>query len=202
MTNLYKTRSGIYVAPATPLWIIFSLAIVCLAAAILWSSTGEATAQATPSRIGVVDFQRILGDSAPGKVSVAKLSAMQQDRFNKAKQMNDEITRLEASSTNPALTPAQRNTFGQQLTDKQVALKRFAEDAETELRTARVRELQTLQERLRPVIDSMGKEMGMAALFDKQEAGIIYSNDAIDITNTVIVRFNAAAPPPAAPPRP
>jgi len=201
MTSLHKTRNGIYVAPATPLWIIFSLATVCLAAAILWSSTGEATAQATPSRIGVVDFQRILSDSVPGKASVAKLSAMQQDRLNKAKQMNDEIARLEANMQNPALTAAQRNTFGQQLTEKQVALKRFAEDVEKELRTARTGEFQTLQSRIKPVIDSIGREMGMAAIFDKYEAGLIYANDSIDVTNTVITRFNAA-PPPAAAPRP
>jgi Skp family chaperone for outer membrane proteins len=175
------------------------MAIVCLAAGILWSSTGEATAQASPSRIGVVDFQKILTESAPGKASVARLTALQRDRLTKAKQLNDELQRLETSLNNPALSPAQRNTIGQQMTDKQVAIKRFAEDAEKEIGSARVRELQTLQERLRPVIDSMGKEMGMAALFDKQESGIIYSNDAIDITNTVIVRFNAA---PAPAPRP
>jgi Skp family chaperone for outer membrane proteins len=199
MRILHTNRNGIYVAPAIPLWVIFPLAIVCLAAGILWSSTGEATAQATPSRIGVVDFQRILSDSAPGKASVAKLTALQQDRLNKAKQMNDEITRLEANLKNPALSAAQRNTLGQQLTDKQVALKRFAEDVEKELRTARTGELQTLQSRIKPVIDSIGKEMGMAAIFDKFESGLVYSNDAIDVTNTVITRFNAAAPPPAAP---
>ena len=198
MRNLHTTRKGIYVAPAIPLWVIFPLAIVCLAAGILWSSPREATAQATPARIGVVDFQRILRDSAPGKASVAKLGALQQDRFNKAKQMNDELTRLEANLKNPALSAAQRNTLGQQLTDKQVAMKRFAEDAEKDLGKARLSELQTLQSRIKPVIDSLGKEMGMAAIFDKFESGLIYSNDAIDLTNALIVRFNAA-PAPAAP---
>ena len=198
MRNLLKIKTGIYVAPAIPLWVIFPLAIVCVAAGILWSSTGEATAQAIPSRIGVVDFQKILSGSAPGKASVAKLSALQQDRLNKAKQMTDELTRLEANLKNPALTAAQRSTLGQQLTDKQVAMKRFAEDAETDLRTARQSELQSLQARIKPVIDTIGREMGMAAIFDKYESGLIYSNDAIDLTNTLIVRFNAA-PVPAAP---
>lgn len=200
MRILHTTRNNILVAPAIPLWVIFPLAVVCLTAGILWSSTGEATAQATPSRIGMVDFQKILTESAPGKASVAKLTALQRDRLTKAKQMNDEVQRLEASLNNRALGPAQRNNIEQQLTEKQVAIKRFAEDAEKEIGSARVRELQTLQERLRPVIESMGREMGMAALFDKQESGIIYSNAAIDITNTVIVRFNAA-PAPAAPPQ-
>ncbi|HYJ85267.1 MAG TPA: OmpH family outer membrane protein [Pyrinomonadaceae bacterium] len=199
MRILYTTRNSLLAGPAIPLWVILPMATVCLAAGIVWSSTGEATAQAIPSRIGVIDFQKILTESASGKASVARLTGLQRDRLTKAKQMNDELKRVETSLNNPALSPAQRNTIGQQMTEKQVAIKRFAEDAEKEIGSARVRELQTLQERLRPVIESMGKEMGMAALFDKQESGIIYSNVAIDITNTVIVRFNAA---PAPAPRP
>ncbi len=198
MRNLHTTRKGFSDAPAIPLWVIFPLAILSLAAGILWSITGEATAQATPSRIAVVDFQKVLSESVPGKASVAKLTALQQDRLNKAKQMNDEMQRLDASLKNPALTPAQRNTIGQQLETKQVGIKRFAEDAEAELTAVRGRELQSLQTRIRPVIDSVGKEMGMAAIFDKYESGLIYTNDAIDLTNTVITRFNAA-PVPAAP---
>jgi outer membrane protein len=201
MRILHPTRNGDFDAPAIPLWVVFPIAVVCLAAGILSSATGEATAQATPSRIGVVDFQKVLRESAPGKASVAKLTALQEDRFNKAKQMNEEMRKLDTNLKNPALTAAQRSTIEQQLAEKQVAIKRFAEDADKEIGTARGRELQNLQTRIKPVIDSMGKEMGMAAIFNKYESGLIYANDAIDITNTVIVRFNAAAPPPAAAPR-
>jgi Skp family chaperone for outer membrane proteins len=199
MSNLHTTRKGLFLAPAIPLWVIFPLAILCLAAGTSWWSTGKATAQATPARIAVVDFQKLLTESVPGKASVSKLTALQQDRLNKAKQLNDEMQKLDASLKNPALTPAQRNTIGQQLEAKQVGIKRFAEDAEAELVALRGRELQSLQARIRPVINSIGKEMGMAAIFDKYESGLIYTNDAIDLTNTVIVRFNAAPAPPAAP---
>ncbi|MEK6282447.1 MAG: OmpH family outer membrane protein [Acidobacteriota bacterium] len=181
-------------APAVPLWMVFSLAIVCLGAWVLWSDPGAATAQATPSRIGVLDFQRILRESVPGKASVGKLTALQEDKLAKAKVMNEEMRRLDNDSKNPALTAAQRNTAAQRLAEKQLAVKRFAEDADKEIGTTRDRELQSLQARIKPVIDSVGREMGMAAIFNKYESGLIYTNDAIDITNTVIVRFNAASP--------
>ena len=42
--------------------------------------------------------------------------------------------------------------------------------------------------------------MGLAAIFNKFESGLVYASDAIDITDTVIKRFNDAAP--AAAPRP
>jgi Skp family chaperone for outer membrane proteins len=117
----------------------------------------------------------------------------------RAKALNDELRKLDTDLKNPALTPAQRNPLQQRLAEKQIAIKRFAEDADKEIGTARDRELLALQARLKPVIDSAGREMGMAAIFNKFESGLIYAHDAIDITNTVIVRFNASPNPPAPP---
>ncbi|MGZ8797026.1 MAG: OmpH family outer membrane protein, partial [Thermoanaerobaculia bacterium] len=64
----------------------------------------------------------------------------------------------------------------------------------------RDRELQALEARIKPIIDGIGKEMGLAAIFNKFESGLVYASDAIDITDTVIKRFNenAAGPAPAA----
>lgn len=186
-------------SPTITIWIGVALALVGLTASILWANTTAATAQAVPTRIGVVDFQKILTESVPGKASITTLNALQADRVAKAKVMNDELRKLDSDSKNPALTPAQRNASQQRLDEKQIAIKRFAEDAEKDINTARARELQTLQNRLRPVIDSVGREMGMAAIFNKYESGLIYANEAIDMTNTVIVRFNSSPNPPAPP---
>lgn len=199
MSNLKFSRTRNIQTPTVLAWMGMALALVGLTASILWANTTAATAQAVPTRIGVVDFQKILTESVPGKASIATLNALQADRVAKAKVMNDELRKLDSDSKNPALTPAQRNASQQRLDEKQIAIKRFAEDAEKDINTARARELQTLQNRLRPVIDSVGREMGMAAIFNKYESGLIYANEAIDITNTVIVRFNSSPNPPAPP---
>ena len=63
--------------------------------------------------------------------------------------------------------------------------------------------LQDLEAKIKPVIDAVGKEMGLAAIFNKFESGLVYASDAIDITDTVIKRFSdTAAPAPAAPKKP
>jgi outer membrane protein len=182
--------------PASLVW-LGMMTLVGLFAWILWANTTPATAQAVPTRIGVVDFQKVLTESAPGKASLAKLSALQNDRIAKAKALNDEMRKLDTDAKNPALTPAQRSTAEQRLAEKQIAIKRFAEDADKEIGTARDRELVALQGRLKPIIDTVGREMTMAAIFNKFESGLIYANDAIDITNAIITRFNASPTPPA-----
>ena len=57
---------------------------------------------------------------------------------------------------------------------------------------ARDKELLTLENKIKPVIDQLGKEMGLAAILNKFESGLVYASDAIDITDTVIKRFNDA----------
>ena len=54
--------------------------------------------------------------------------------------------------------------------------------------------------KIMPVVDQIGKEMGLAAIFNKFESGLIYASDAIDITDVVIKRFNDAQGAPAAQP--
>src|SRR5688572_9014593 len=147
---ILSPRNRQIAVPASLVW-FGVLTLVGVSAWTLWANTTPAAAQAVPTRIGVVDFQKVLTESAPGKASLAKLSALQNDRIAKAKAMNDEMRKLDTDVKNPALTPAQRNTAQQRLAEKQIAIKRFAEDADKEIGTARERELVALQGRLKPV---------------------------------------------------
>ncbi len=45
-----------------------------------------------------------------------------------------------------------------------------------------------------PVINQVGKELGYNMIFRKFESGLIYADDALDITTQVIQRLDAAAP--------
>ncbi len=57
-----------------------------------------------------------------------------------------------------------------------------------------------LNQKIMPVVDQIGKEMGLAAIFNKFESGLIYASEAIDITDVVIKRFNDTQGAPAAQP--
>src|SRR6202008_3788412 len=79
-----------------------------------------------------------------------------------------------------------------QISDKKIAQQRYAQDAAREVGEARDRELQALEAKIHPVIDQIGKEMGLAMIFNKFESGLVYASDAIDITDSVITKFNSA----------
>jgi outer membrane protein len=157
-------------------------------------------AQNTPARVAVIDVQKVLTQSTTGKAAYEKLKTMQEERVAKAKQLDEDARKLDAEITTKRISLSEDKLaeMAKQLADKKIAIQRYAQDADREIGEARDRELQALEARIKPVIDGIGKEMGLAAIFNKFESGLVYASEAIDITETVIQRFNAAPAPAAA----
>jgi len=161
----------------------------------------------TQGRLAVIDVQRVLNTSVAGKAAQEKLKKLQEDKVARANKMQDDMKALdtEINTKKLSLSEDKLADLQKQLADKQVALQRFGQDADKELGDARDKELLALENRIKPVIDQIGKEMGLAVIFNKFESGLVYASDAIDITDTVIKRFNDSvaennATPPAAQP--
>ena len=157
---------------------------------------------AAPARFAVIDVQRVLGTSTAGKAAQERLKKLNEDKAARAQKMQDDLNALTTDINNKKLSLSEDKLadMQKQVADKQVALQRFGQDAERDLGEARDRELADLEAKIKPVIDAIGKEMGLAAIFNKFESGLVYASDAIDITDTVIKRFNeapVAAPAPA-----
>ena len=149
---------------------------------------------AAPSRVAVIDVQKVLTQSSAGKTAYERLKKMQDERIARAQKMDDEIKTLEndLNTKKMSLSEEKVNDITKQISDKKIAEQRYAQDADREVGEARDRELQALEAKIKPVIDQIGKEMGLAMIFNKFESGLVYASDAIDITEMVIKRFNDA----------
>ena len=154
-----------------------------------------ALAQNTPARVAVIDVQKVLATSTAGKAAYERLKKMQEERVAKAKAMEEELRKLETelSTKRLSLSEDKVTELGKQINDRKIAMQRFAQDADREVGEARDRALLELENKIKPVIDALGKEMGLAAIFNKFESGLVYASEAIDLTDTVITKFNAAA---------
>lgn len=163
---------------------LVSLAMATLAAPLF--------AQSAPARVAVIDVNKVLMSSAPGKAAYERLKKMQDERIAKAQAMNDEIAKLDndMNTKKLSLSEDKLNEMAKQISDKKIAAQRYAQDADREVGEARDKTLLELENKIKPVIDSIGKEMGLAAIFNKFESGLVYASDAIDITDTVVKRFN------------
>ena len=179
------------------LWLL----VVAAVSAVVWTlAVRPGSAQPIPTRIGVIDVQRVLGQSTTGRAATAKIKQLQESSMSRAKVLEEELRKLNTDLSAAGVTPARRAQLEGQIADKRIAMQRFAEDADKEIGTTRDRELLALEMRIKPIVDAVGKEMQLAVIFNKFESGLVYANPSLDITDTVITRFNTAAP--AAPARP
>lgn len=147
-----------------------------------------------PTRVAVINVQRVLLESNQGKVAREKLEKVALQKQEKAQAMRTEIENLEKEISTKRLSLSQDKLeeMTKAYDEKKISLQRFAQDADRELKTEEQKTLIELEKSIRPVIDQIGKEMGFALIFNKLEAGLVYASDAVEITDMVIKRYNDA----------
>lgn len=154
------------------------------------------TAAASGMKIAVIDTERILLTSNTGKKALADLKKLQEAKEAEARTKQQEIKDLQAKLADGRLSLAQDklSEMEKQLETKLVALRRFQEDANAELGKVRDQVLAGIDQKVMPVINQVGKELGYTLIFRKFESGLIYADEAIDITASIIQRLDGAAP--------
>ncbi len=144
--------------------------------------------------IAVIDVQRVVTESDPGKQALQKLKALQDAKIDEGRSLQQNLSGLQEQMAKQRFTLSEERLaeMSKQLEDGQIALQRFQDDAERELDEARRRELGGLEGRIIPVINQVGTERGYTLIFNKFQSGLVYADDTVDITDEVIRRFNTA----------
>jgi outer membrane protein len=166
----------------------------------VWSVvlTGLAIAAAVPAaaeiKIAVIDVQRVVAESDPGKGSLQKLKVLQDQKLEQGKGVQQAMDALrdQYNKQRFTLSDEKLRDLEKQIEDKGIELKRFQDDAARELDEARRRELDALEQKIMPLINLIGKERGLTLIFNKFQSGLVYADETTDITDEVIRRFNTS----------
>lgn len=183
------------------------------AAAVGFAQTGATVpAAAAPApaagaapQIAIIQAQRLALESAPGKEAYArlkKLSDQKKDELDRAeKDARDLVQKL--NDQGQSMPEDKRDALSKQADDKQKQWKRMQEDAQRDLQDAERKEMAALENRIGPIVKDYFRERRFAVVLDAR-AGIVYADEAVDVTDEVLKRINTtvALPPkpPAAPP--
>ena len=176
--------------------LILGLALAAAPFLVAAPAPAQQTAAASGIKIAVIDTERILLNSQTGKKALADLKKLQEQKENEAKTKQQEIKDLQAKLSDGRLSLAQDKLgeMEKQLEEKLVNLRRFQEDANAELGKKRDQVLASIDQKVMPVINQVGKELGYTLIFRKFESGLIYADEAVDITASIIQRLDGAAP--------
>jgi len=142
------------------------------------------------AKIGIVDFQRILGVSKAGKLAQANISRqgkeMEADLKNKGneiKELKDKIDR-EALVMSKETREEKEREFRIKLNDIKTLEKKYM----TQLKTIEAKLVKQMQKDVFEIVNDIGKKEGYLLILNK--VGVVYAPDTIDITDQVIQKYN------------
>lgn len=175
-------------------------------AASLAAVAAAQSAPASPSvRVAVIDVERLVRDSALGKEAFGRVKKISDDKKAENDRLQKELRDIEQKLANQgqSLSDEKREQLQKQYNEKSIDYKSFQEKASRDLDQAQKKELADLERRVFPIISQLGKERGYTLIFNKFQSGLVFADDAADITEDVLKRFNTTvAVPPAAAAKP
>lgn len=145
-------------------------------------------------KIGVVNSQDVLEKSAEGKKVMAQLQSRDSKAQADIAKLDEDIRTLETRLNTQRLTLTQEALMNMQadLDRKRTERKRFIEDQGSDLNALQISLFGRIQNELLPIIEQIGVEKNLDLIFDLQRSGAIYFNPAIDLTNEVILKYDAS----------
>lgn len=144
--------------------------------------------------VAVIDVQRVVTESDPGKEALGQLKSLQDAKLEEGRRVQTELDALRDQFTKQRFTLSEEKLaeLNKQIEDKGIALRRFQDDAQRELEDARRKALDGLELKIMPIIEAIGREQGLTLIFNKFQSGLVYADETVDITNDVIRRFNTS----------
>jgi len=171
---------------------MFRLTIrVAMLAVITMAMAMPAAAQ---SKIAVIDVQRVVTESDPGKEVMQNLRVLSDAKAQEGQALQQKMAALQDQFNKQRFTVSEQRQaeMSKEIEDIQIEIRRFQDDAQRELQEAQRRELGGLEERILPIINQVGVTEGYTLIFNKFQSGLVYADEAVDVTDRVIQMFNTA----------
>ncbi|HWP99652.1 MAG TPA: OmpH family outer membrane protein [Vicinamibacterales bacterium] len=152
------------------------------------------------AKIAYVRLQVVAQNSAEGKAASAKIDELRKKKeaelAEKNKQLQAAQQKLVQSGT--VLSDQARSQLEKEIDRMQREIQFAQQNAQAEIQDL-TQELQQefFQKKLLPVIGQIGQERNLHVIFSDIDAGILWADAALDVTNEVIRRLDAAMKPAA-----
>jgi Skp family chaperone for outer membrane proteins len=159
-------------------------------AALATPAAVHAQTEGSASKFGVFNADRVLAESQVGAQALAQLEQLRNQRVTELQAQQDELNMLRQQAL--AATGLEANQLQRQLEDKGLQLQRLQEDVQQELAIRQQELTQGIIQRVSEIIDEIGQAESYTMIFNSVQSGLVYVDEAVDITPAIIARLDAA----------
>lgn len=144
-------------------------------------------------KIGFVDLQQVISQSKRGQAARAEVAAEASRKQKEVDAREEEIKKLEAElqKHSAILSDQARKEKEELIRQKLRDLRRTAEDFNRDLAKREGELVNELLKEISAVVQEYGKEKGYMLILERQQAGVLYSGQGVDLTQEIIQRFDA-----------
>jgi outer membrane protein len=163
------------------------LLLVGLAGSLLWSTGAD-----DGLKIGVVDLQQAMFATDEGKAVKEELTRKRREAQQQLQPDLDRLKGLQEELESKRYVLSEEVLFAKQadMLELRNKIEAKGNELEGQLKIDQGRRLAPLQTRVAGVIEEIGKQQGFTLILARDTPGVIYSREALDITEQVIERFN------------
>ena len=174
-----------------------SIVLTALLAVLVGSMSLRAqSATPAPSKIGVINIQAAIANTAEGKKVITDLQTKYAPRQSELQHLQQDIQAIQdqLSKQVTTLSEEEQGRLNREAEDKQKLLKRSAEDAQNDFNHDRDEAIGRIGQKMVKVIGEYSTQNGFTLVLDDAQIPIYYASKDIDITEEIIKRYDTANP--------
>ena len=149
-------------------------------------------AQDEPIKIGIVDLQQAVSSTDEGKVAREEMARKQREAEAMMAPFYERYKSLEDDLKAKKFVLSDESLFQKQLDLAEVRnqIENKMKEIEGQLKVDQARIQEPLVTKLRTIINETGRDEGFTMIMQRGGAGLIYTREALDITDMIISKYN------------
>jgi outer membrane protein len=165
---------------------------ILLAAGLAMLVAWTTAAQDEGVKVGIVDLSQAINATEEGKAAREEMQRKQREAQQQVQPLVDQHKTLEDEVKNKRYVLSDEALFAKQadLLELRNKIESKLKELEGQLKIDQGRLEAPLITKLREIVQEVGKEQGFTIIMDRQTPGLVYSREALDITDAVTARFN------------
>lgn len=165
--------------------------MICAALAVCALTATTALAQTAPMKIGIVNSETVIKELPEAKDASAKLESMGSKIQDTLRMMQQEFeTKLESFRKAEAMMSADgKKREEETLRNLQMRFQQYQQEKSNEIQQLREQFLAPIREKVSAAISAVAKAEKCSVVLDKAGAGVLFSDDKLDLTFMVLDRL-------------
>lgn len=143
-------------------------------------------------KMGIVDVEQALNATEEGKAAREELSRKQREADQEVQPMVDRYKELQEEVKSKRYVLSDEALFAKQadLLELQNKIDNKIKELQGQLKIDQGRLEAPLKAKLFEIVEEIGREQGFGLILARETPGVMYTREALDITDLIIARFN------------